>query len=325
MTATTASKGTERGAAPPRPIAASVSGWCGTKTRSRASRWPGWRSGASSTSASATGHRTSSTTRARAIRPPIAPILAAGQPSDATREDGRGRQPAPVRGRLGARVGDRGLAHARPGTGAVRRRRVAAGRQHRRGDRQSPGPVDGGAGVRAALRRATRRGRPLRPGVEVRRAVDPGPPARPPGCRRRGRPGRDRGDDVPRGPGVVRRQRSTCCTSTASTTTGRCATTSAGRPASRIAAYCWCTTRSRRSGSLSPCSAPCRRSGRLAYAGRTGSLARLEVRRPTAAERARPLREVPWWVRNLVVKALLRLRMRAVARLLGHTGAADPY
>jgi len=66
-------------------------------------------------------------------------------------------------------------------------------------------------------------------------------------------------------------------------------------------------------------------SGRLAYTGRTGSLARLEVRRPTAAERARPLREMPWWVRNLVVKVLLRLRMRAVAHLLGHTGAADPY
>jgi hypothetical protein len=66
-------------------------------------------------------------------------------------------------------------------------------------------------------------------------------------------------------------------------------------------------------------------SGRLAYTGRTGSLARLEVRRPTTTERARPLREVPWWVRNLVVKVLLRLRMRAVAHLLGHAGAADPY
>jgi predicted O-methyltransferase YrrM len=64
---------------------------------------------------------------------------------------------------------------------------------------------------------------------------------------------------------------------------------------------------------------------RLAYAGRTGSLARLVVRRPERADRWRPLRELPWFARNLVVKVLLRLRLRAVARLLGHRGAADPY
>jgi predicted O-methyltransferase YrrM len=64
---------------------------------------------------------------------------------------------------------------------------------------------------------------------------------------------------------------------------------------------------------------------RLAYAGRTGSLARLEVRRPRLADRARPARELPWWVRNLAVKAVLRLRLRPVARLLGHRCPADPY
>jgi predicted O-methyltransferase YrrM len=64
---------------------------------------------------------------------------------------------------------------------------------------------------------------------------------------------------------------------------------------------------------------------RLAYSGRTGSLARLEVRRPTLPDRVRPVREVPWWLRNLVVKVLLRLRLRRVARLLGHDLAADPY
>jgi hypothetical protein len=66
-------------------------------------------------------------------------------------------------------------------------------------------------------------------------------------------------------------------------------------------------------------------SRRLAYAGRTGSLARLEVRRPRLADRARPGRELPWWGRNLAVKVLLRLRLRPVARLLGHRGATDPY
>jgi predicted O-methyltransferase YrrM len=64
---------------------------------------------------------------------------------------------------------------------------------------------------------------------------------------------------------------------------------------------------------------------RLTYAGRTGSLARLEVRRPGAADRARPFREVPWWLRNLVIKVLLRLHLRGLARRLGHDLAADPY
>ncbi len=66
-------------------------------------------------------------------------------------------------------------------------------------------------------------------------------------------------------------------------------------------------------------------SRRLAYVGRTGSLARLEVRRPTYVDRLRPFREVPWWTRNLVVKVLLRLRLRRAARLLGHDLAEDPY
>jgi predicted O-methyltransferase YrrM len=64
---------------------------------------------------------------------------------------------------------------------------------------------------------------------------------------------------------------------------------------------------------------------RLAYAGRTGSLARLDVRRPGAADRLRPLRELPWWARNLVIKLLLRARLRPVVRLLGHRDPADPY
>ena len=63
----------------------------------------------------------------------------------------------------------------------------------------------------------------------------------------------------------------------------------------------------------------------LTYVGRTGSLARLRKARPTPADRLRVLGEMPWWVRNLVVKVLLRLRLRGVARLLGHEGPADPF
>lgn len=66
-------------------------------------------------------------------------------------------------------------------------------------------------------------------------------------------------------------------------------------------------------------------SRRLRYAGRTGSLARLEVGRPALADRARLLAPLPWFGRNLVVKVLLRLRLRPVARLLGHSDGADPY
>lgn len=66
-------------------------------------------------------------------------------------------------------------------------------------------------------------------------------------------------------------------------------------------------------------------SRRLTYTGRTGSLARLVVHRPSLADRVHPLREVPWWSRNLLVKLLLRLGLRSVAGRLGHADAADPY
>ncbi len=66
-------------------------------------------------------------------------------------------------------------------------------------------------------------------------------------------------------------------------------------------------------------------SSRLAYAGRTGSLARLSVRRPGVGDRLRYLRELPWFGRNLLVKVLLRLRLRPVARLLRHHDVHDPF
>lgn len=66
-------------------------------------------------------------------------------------------------------------------------------------------------------------------------------------------------------------------------------------------------------------------SRRLRYTGRVGSLATLEVAPTVLADRARLLRELPWWLRNLAVKALLRLRLRGIAARLGHRDAADPF
>ena len=64
---------------------------------------------------------------------------------------------------------------------------------------------------------------------------------------------------------------------------------------------------------------------RLRYEGRTGSMARFVLAPPTGRDRLRMLAELPWWVRNVVVKVLLRLRWTRVAALLGHTGPDDPY
>lgn len=64
----------------------------------------------------------------------------------------------------------------------------------------------------------------------------------------------------------------------------------------------------------------------LRYERRAGSLALFRVGRPALEDRLRILREVPWWVRNVAVKVLLRLRLNAVAgRVFGHEGPYDPY
>ena len=64
---------------------------------------------------------------------------------------------------------------------------------------------------------------------------------------------------------------------------------------------------------------------RLRYVGRTGSLARFVTARASVTDRLRPLASLPWWLRNIVVKVLLRLRLRALARILRHDDTADPY
>ena len=63
----------------------------------------------------------------------------------------------------------------------------------------------------------------------------------------------------------------------------------------------------------------------LAYVRRAGSMALFERRRPTLADRLRIVGELPWWLRNVGIKVLLRLRLRPVARLLGHDSPYDPY
>jgi predicted O-methyltransferase YrrM len=68
---------------------------------------------------------------------------------------------------------------------------------------------------------------------------------------------------------------------------------------------------------------------RWRYVGRTSSLA--EYRRERVAGRAylsnasRQLAELPWFMRNVIVKLALVTRVRPLARLLGHDGDDWPY
>ena len=65
--------------------------------------------------------------------------------------------------------------------------------------------------------------------------------------------------------------------------------------------------------------------GDLRYERRVGSLALFRVGRPTMRDRLRILAELPWWGRNVVLKVLLRLGLRPLARMLGHDSPYDPY
>lgn len=67
-------------------------------------------------------------------------------------------------------------------------------------------------------------------------------------------------------------------------------------------------------------------SRRIRYERRAGSMALFRVGEPSLRDRLRILGEVPWWLRNVAVKILLRLRLQPVAaRLFGHEGPYDPY
>ena len=64
---------------------------------------------------------------------------------------------------------------------------------------------------------------------------------------------------------------------------------------------------------------------RYTYVDRSRSLARFTVRRPSVGDRLRVLAQLPWFFGNVFMKVLLRLRLRAVARLFGHNGPYDPF
>jgi hypothetical protein len=64
----------------------------------------------------------------------------------------------------------------------------------------------------------------------------------------------------------------------------------------------------------------------LTYERRVGSLALFRVAAPKVADRMRIVAEIPWWLRNVAVKVLLRLRLRrAAAGLFGHRSPYDPF
>jgi hypothetical protein len=66
-------------------------------------------------------------------------------------------------------------------------------------------------------------------------------------------------------------------------------------------------------------------SSSLTYERRSDSQALFRVRHPELGDRVRILAELPWWIRNVFIKVLLRFRLRPVARLFGHDSPYDPY
>jgi predicted O-methyltransferase YrrM len=64
---------------------------------------------------------------------------------------------------------------------------------------------------------------------------------------------------------------------------------------------------------------------RWVYVDRSRSLARFRKAKPSMTDRLRLLAQLPWWIRNVVIKVLLRLRLPPLARALGHEGIHDPF
>ncbi|MCX6395366.1 MAG: class I SAM-dependent methyltransferase [Propionibacteriales bacterium] len=63
----------------------------------------------------------------------------------------------------------------------------------------------------------------------------------------------------------------------------------------------------------------------LRYQVRSDSMALFFKGSPSTSDRLRILGEMPWWIRNVLIKVLLRLRLRPVARAFGHDSPYDPY
>jgi predicted O-methyltransferase YrrM len=64
---------------------------------------------------------------------------------------------------------------------------------------------------------------------------------------------------------------------------------------------------------------------RYTYVDRSRSLARFALRGPGFADRWRVVAQLPWFVGNVSLKVLLRLRLRRVASWFGHRGHYDPF
>jgi predicted O-methyltransferase YrrM len=64
---------------------------------------------------------------------------------------------------------------------------------------------------------------------------------------------------------------------------------------------------------------------RYTYLDRSRSLARFTVRAPRPGDRLRVVAQLPWFLGNVFLKVLLRLRLRRVAGWFGHHGPYDPY
>ncbi|MET0729385.1 MAG: class I SAM-dependent methyltransferase [Acidimicrobiales bacterium] len=68
---------------------------------------------------------------------------------------------------------------------------------------------------------------------------------------------------------------------------------------------------------------------RFRYVGRSGSLSEYRAERLTPPERVRnalhQLAQLPWFARNLLIKALIVAKARPLARLVGHDGETWPY
>ncbi|MGK2950399.1 MAG: class I SAM-dependent methyltransferase [Acidimicrobiales bacterium] len=67
----------------------------------------------------------------------------------------------------------------------------------------------------------------------------------------------------------------------------------------------------------------------LRYVGRSRSMVELRCEPLTAGQRAgnlvRQMAQLPWFARNVVIKALIVAHLAPVARLLGHRGSVWPY
>ncbi|YAL81938.1 class I SAM-dependent methyltransferase [Dermacoccaceae bacterium W4C1] len=63
----------------------------------------------------------------------------------------------------------------------------------------------------------------------------------------------------------------------------------------------------------------------LSYVSRGGSMALFRVEPNDGASRLRIAGEMPWWVRNVGIKVLLRAKLNGVAARLGHDSPYDPY